>query len=128
MKRTLTFLLLAASACSSAWSTSPPAFERAPAATGQPAQEAQANQVQQFTLANGMTLIVKPITIGDGVWVAADVFVAPGVSIGDLSVIGARSTVLKDMPAGFVCYGYPCEPRRPRTLRAPSQNATAPAC
>lgn len=64
-----------------------------------------------------MTLIVKPITIGDGVWIAADVFVAPGVNIGNLCVIGARSTVLKDMPDGLVCYGYPCEPRRPRVVR-----------
>jgi len=64
-----------------------------------------------------MTLVTKPITVGDGAWVASDVFVAPGVTVGALCVIGARSTVLKDMPPGHVCYGYPCEPRRTRVFR-----------
>lgn len=56
----------------------------------------------------------NPITVGNGVWLAADVYVAPGVTIGDNSVIGARSSVFHDMPAGMVCYGYPCRPVRPR--------------
>ena len=56
----------------------------------------------------------SPITVGSGVWIAADVYVAPGVTIGDNSVIGARSSVFHDMPAGMVCYGYPCRPKRLR--------------
>ncbi len=58
--------------------------------------------------------VVKPIVIGSGVWVAADVFVAPGVTIGDNAVIGARSTVFRDMPADTLCYGNPCRPVRKR--------------
>ena len=50
----------------------------------------------------------QPITVGNGVWIAADVYVAPGVTIGDNAVIGARSSVFHDMPPGMVCYGYPC--------------------
>jgi putative colanic acid biosynthesis acetyltransferase WcaF len=56
----------------------------------------------------------KPITVGDGVWIAADVFVAPGVTIGDNSVIGARSSVFHDMPAEMICFGNPCQPIRQR--------------
>jgi putative colanic acid biosynthesis acetyltransferase WcaF len=70
-----------------------------------------------------MCLITKPIRIGDGVWVGADVFVAPGVNIGDLCVIGARSSVFKDMPAGYVCHGYPCQPKRLREIRPMPEDA-----
>ena len=50
----------------------------------------------------------RKISIGSQVWLAADVFVAPGVTIGEGAVIGARSSVFKNMPAGMVCFGYPC--------------------
>ena len=56
----------------------------------------------------------RKVSIGREVWLAADVFVAPGVSIGDGCVVGCRSTVLRDQPAGMVCAGYPCVPLRPR--------------
>ena len=59
-------------------------------------------------------IYAKKITIEDQVWLASDVFVAPGVTIGKGAVIGARSTVLKDMPEGMVCYGYPAKPIKPR--------------
>jgi putative colanic acid biosynthesis acetyltransferase WcaF len=54
------------------------------------------------------------ITIGNGVWVAADCFIGPGVTIGANAVIGARSSVFKDMPNGQVCWGSPCQPHYPR--------------
>lgn len=56
----------------------------------------------------------KPITIEDECWLANDCFIAPGVTLGRGVVIGARSTVLGDMPAGMICYGYPCRAVRPR--------------
>jgi putative colanic acid biosynthesis acetyltransferase WcaF len=55
-----------------------------------------------------------PIRIGDECWIATDVFVAPGVTIGDGAVIGARSSVFHDIPAGMVCHGNPAVPVRPR--------------
>jgi putative colanic acid biosynthesis acetyltransferase WcaF len=58
--------------------------------------------------------VAKPIVVGEGVWIAADVFVAPGVTIGNNSVIGARSSVFNDMPAGMICRGNPCQPVRSR--------------
>ncbi|MEA5563934.1 hormogonium polysaccharide biosynthesis acetyltransferase HpsU [Anabaena sp. UHCC 0399] len=57
------------------------------------------------------------ITIDNGVWVATDCFVAPGVQIGANTVIGARSSVLADMPSGQVCWGSPCRPQYPREIR-----------
>lgn len=58
------------------------------------------------------------ICIEDQAWLAADVFVAPGVTIGRGAVIGARSTVLENMPEAMICAGYPAKPIKPRTTRA----------
>lgn len=58
-------------------------------------------------------LVPGPIVIGDRVWIAADVFVGPGVHIGAGSVVGARSSVFRDLPPGMVCTGSPARPVRP---------------
>ena len=52
----------------------------------------------------------RPITIGDGAWVGAMCFVAPGVTVHDDAVIRAGSIVLKDVPVGVIAAGNPCEP------------------
>lgn len=49
----------------------------------------------------------RPITIGDGVWIAGGVTVLPGVTIGDGAVIGAGSVVTRDVPPGVVAAGNP---------------------
>jgi maltose O-acetyltransferase len=54
------------------------------------------------------TETAKPVTIGDGAWLASAVIVLPGVNIGADTVIGAGSLVTKDMPAGHLCFGNPC--------------------
>ncbi|WP_207790295.1 LbetaH domain-containing protein [Glacieibacterium frigidum] len=59
-----------------------------------------------------MPLVAAPITIGARAWVAADVFVGPGVTIGDEAVVGARSTVTRDVGAGEIVAGSP-----PRFIR-----------
>ncbi|BAY87325.1 hexapeptide repeat-containing transferase [Calothrix parasitica NIES-267] len=59
-------------------------------------------------------LKTKKVAIGNGAWVATDCFVSPGVTIGANAVIGARSSVLTDMPDGQVCWGTPCRPRYER--------------
>jgi putative colanic acid biosynthesis acetyltransferase WcaF len=64
-------------------------------------------------------LVPLPITIGTSVWIAADVFVAPGVTIPDGVVVGARSSVFKDLPAWTVCVGTPAKPVRERVIRPP---------
>lgn len=50
-----------------------------------------------------------PITIGNNVWLGGNVVVTPGVTIGENSVIGAGSVVVKDIPANVVAVGNPCE-------------------
>jgi putative colanic acid biosynthesis acetyltransferase WcaF len=62
-------------------------------------------------------LFSKPISIGEGAWVASKAFVGPGVSIGEGTVIGACSVVTKDMPAWMVCAGNPCKPIKPRLMQ-----------
>jgi len=49
----------------------------------------------------------EPITIGKGVWIASFAVVLPGVTIGDHAVIGANSTVTKDVSAYTVVAGSP---------------------
>ena len=64
-----------------------------------------------------MLLTTAPIAIGDQVWVCADVFVAPGISIADGVVVGARSSVFHDLPPWMVCAGSPARPMRERKVR-----------
>jgi len=61
-------------------------------------------------------LVTAPICIGNGAWVATDCFVGPGVTIGANAVIGARSSVYRDIPAQQVAWGNPCKPRYARSL------------
>lgn len=59
------------------------------------------------------TETARPVTIGDGAWLATGMIVCPGVSIGTDTVVGAGSVVTNDLPAGHLCYGNPC-----RVIRA----------
>lgn len=56
----------------------------------------------------------RAVTIEDEVWVASDAWVGPGVTIATGAVVGARSTVTKDLPARMICIGNPCRPVKPR--------------
>ncbi len=64
------------------------------------------------------------ITIHDQAWLATDVFVAPGVTIGRGTVVGARSNIFGDLPAGMLCLGSPARPIRPRTPPHAANTAT----
>lgn len=59
--------------------------------------------------------IAKPITVGNRCWLAANVTVLPGVTIGDDTVIGAGSVVTHDIPANVIVAGNPCQVLRPIT-------------
>lgn len=65
-------------------------------------------------------LVAKPVTIGPEAWIAAQVFVAPGVTVGRGAVVGARSSVISDLPEGMICYGSPAKPVRPRGTEPPA--------
>ena len=64
-----------------------------------------------------MPLVTAPITIGERVWITADVFVGPGVTIGDGAVVTARSSVFADIPPWVVARGNPAVPVKARVLQ-----------
>lgn len=64
----------------------------------------------------GHPLIAFPIIIEEEAWLAAEVFVHPGIRIGQGTVIGARSVVTKEMPSWMVCAGHPCKPLKARVI------------
>ncbi len=53
----------------------------------------------------------RAVEIGDYVWVAADVTVLAGVSIGDHCVIGTRSLVTSSIAPHSLAFGMPARPR-----------------
>jgi putative colanic acid biosynthesis acetyltransferase WcaF len=59
-------------------------------------------------------IYAKPIVVESEAWVAADVFIGPGVTVGRGAVVGARSTLLKDAPPMSVLMGSPAAVVRPR--------------
>jgi acetyltransferase-like isoleucine patch superfamily enzyme len=48
-----------------------------------------------------------PVSIGDNVWLGANVVVTSGVTIGRRSVVGANSVVTRDVPAFSIAAGAP---------------------
>ncbi|HEX3801477.1 MAG TPA: DapH/DapD/GlmU-related protein [Solirubrobacteraceae bacterium] len=57
--------------------------------------------------------LVQPVRIGERVWLAANVVVLRGVTVGDDVVVGANSVVTSDLPAGVVAAGAPAQVIRP---------------
>lgn len=55
----------------------------------------------------------KPITVGNNVWIGANVIVLPGVTIGANCTIGAGSVVTKDIPSNSLAFGNPCKVIKP---------------
>ena len=63
-----------------------------------------------------MPLVVAPIVIGEKAWITADVFVGPGVTIGDGAVVTARSSVFSDIEPWVVARGNPAVAFKPRVM------------
>ncbi len=72
-------------------------------------------------------LIGGRITVEDDCWIAAEAFIAPGVTIGRGSVVGARAVVIKDVPPWSVVAGNPAKVIRQRTLEESPAQAAADA-
>jgi putative colanic acid biosynthesis acetyltransferase WcaF len=71
-------------------------------------------------------LFARPIVIGADAWICAEAFLAPGVSIGNGAVIGARAVVTRDQPAWTVSSGNPCRPIKLRTPPSYALNSPLP--
>lgn len=65
-------------------------------------------------LKSDFPIYAKKITIKDEVWLATDVFVAPGITIEKKTVVGSRSSVYKNLPSNKICIGNPAKIIRER--------------
>jgi len=54
----------------------------------------------------------KAVRIASGVWLGGRSVICPGVSIGENTVVGAGSIVVRDLPANVFAAGNPCKPIR----------------
>jgi len=62
-------------------------------------------------------LIARRVTIGADVWIAAEAFVAPGVTIGDGVVLAARGCAFTALEPWTIYRGNPAVAVRPRVWR-----------
>lgn len=58
---------------------------------------------------NNFPLILKPITIGNGVWVAAGAFIGPGVTLENHVVVAACAVVVKNVEENWIVGGNPAK-------------------
>lgn len=83
------------------------------------------SQYAQFTSATrdyervDMPIVSRPITVGARVWIAADAYVGPGVTIGDEAIVGARAAIHDDVPPRAVVVGNPAKVLRFRNPQTP---------
>ncbi len=64
-------------------------------------------------------LVLRPVTIGDQAWIAAEAFIGPGVTVGDRAVVAARAALFENAAADGVYSGNPARLLKQRQLRAP---------
>ena len=70
-----------------------------------------------------LPLTHAPIRIEAQAWVCADVYVGPGVRIGEGAVVAARSSVYRDVPPWKVVAGNPARYLKDRVLKSTSCSA-----
>lgn len=58
----------------------------------------------------------KGVTIGDGIWIGADAIILDGVTVGENSIIAAKSLVNKDVPPYAIVGGIPAKIIKYRTI------------
>ena len=62
-------------------------------------------------------LVLRPISVGSGCWVAAEAFVGPGATIGDGAVLGARGALFGNAEAKGIYRGNPAVWIKQRQIR-----------
>lgn len=63
-------------------------------------------------------LVVKPLRVGDGAWIAAQAWVGPGVTVGDHAVLSAGSVATRDLEPRGIYQGNPAVKVRQREIAA----------
>lgn len=58
------------------------------------------------------------ISVDDGVWIGANAFISPGVTLGRNSIIGANSVVTKDVEENAIVGGVPARLIRYKSIHA----------
>ena len=66
-----------------------------------------------------LPLTTAPIEIGKHAWITADVFIGPGVSVGEGAVVGVRSSVYKDVEPWTIVVGNPAKFLKKRVIKNP---------
>lgn len=61
-------------------------------------------------------LIIKPVTIGEGVWIGARAIVCPGVNCKSHSILTAGSVANTDLEPYLIYSGHPAKPVRERII------------
>jgi acetyltransferase-like isoleucine patch superfamily enzyme len=61
----------------------------------------------------GYPVRLAGVTVGDRSWLAAGVFLHPGVHVGDDVLVNSRAVVSGDLPSGVVAEGAPARPLLP---------------
>lgn len=54
--------------------------------------------------------LMKPITVGNNVFIGMRAIIMPGVTIGNNSIVGASAVVTRDVPENTVVAGIPARP------------------
>lgn len=61
-------------------------------------------------------IFANAIVIEKGAWVATDVFIGPGVTVGCNALIGARSSLFTDAKSDYIYVGHPAKAIKLRTF------------
>ena len=72
-----------------------------------------------------MPLLKPPIAIGEDVWVCADAFIGPGVTIGENAIVGARAVAMRDVGEGQIVIGNPARVSGVRRFDGKQENPGA---
>jgi putative colanic acid biosynthesis acetyltransferase WcaF len=62
-------------------------------------------------------LILRPISIGNNAWIAAEAFVGPGVTVGDGAVLGARAVAMRNLESWMIYSGNPATALKNRSFQ-----------
>jgi putative colanic acid biosynthesis acetyltransferase WcaF len=61
-------------------------------------------------------LLRPPIVVGEQVWICADAFIGPGVTVGEGAIVGAGAVVMKDVESWIIVAGNPAHEIKQRQI------------